>query len=150
MPRYSPQFFQQVRVNWNGVGLLVLAADSESFLLFRAASSFIAACGQRRRRRSLLVFCEWWWRSLSVEIYSQLVSLPHTCGRFIRYVSESGKCFGVILSFTLVQSDELYVMDHYAGKLVVHGLRSYFQLNAAALRPIWNSDHIRDIHVSVI
>ncbi|EGZ07332.1 hypothetical protein PHYSODRAFT_390062, partial [Phytophthora sojae] len=40
-------------------------------------------------------------------------------------------------------------MDHYAGKLVVHGLRSYFQLNAAALRPIWNSDHIRDIHIEM-
>eukprot|EP00644_Phytophthora_capsici_P008159 jgi/Phyca11/20239/fgenesh1_pg.PHYCAscaffold_60_\ len=34
------------------------------------------------------------------------------------------------------KSDELYVMDHYAGKPVVHALRNYFHINAAALHPI--------------
>ncbi|KAG1684683.1 hypothetical protein DVH05_024702 [Phytophthora capsici] len=47
------------------------------------------------------------------------------------------------------KSDELYVMDHYAGKPVVHALRNYFHINAAALHPIWNSQHIRDIHIEM-
>ncbi|RLN94917.1 hypothetical protein BBJ28_00017855 [Nothophytophthora sp. Chile5] len=47
-----------------------------------------------------------------------------------------------------LQNQELYVMDHYAGKLVVHALRNYLQVNAAVLHPIWNTQHIRDIHVT--
>ncbi|KAL7994545.1 putative glucose-6-phosphate dehydrogenase, NAD(P)-binding domain superfamily [Plasmopara halstedii] len=46
--------------------------------------------------------------------------------------------------------DELYVMDHYAGKPVVHALRDYFQLNAAALHPVWNSEFIDDIHIEML
>ncbi|KAK1930464.1 Glucose-6-phosphate 1-dehydrogenase 3 [Phytophthora citrophthora] len=49
----------------------------------------------------------------------------------------------------MYKSDELYVMDHYAGKPVVHALRNYFHINAAALHPIWNSQHIRDIHIEM-
>ncbi|KAG7394573.1 6-phosphogluconolactonase [Phytophthora boehmeriae] len=44
---------------------------------------------------------------------------------------------------------ELYVMDHYAGKPVVQALRRYFQLNAAALHPIWNTQHIQDVHIEM-
>ncbi|KAE8898800.1 hypothetical protein PF010_g23610 [Phytophthora fragariae] len=50
---------------------------------------------------------------------------------------------------SLYSNDELFVMDHYAGKRVVHALRNYFQLNAAVLRPIWNSEHIRDIRIEM-
>ncbi|KAG6617156.1 GDH/6PGL endoplasmic bifunctional protein [Phytophthora cinnamomi] len=50
---------------------------------------------------------------------------------------------------SLYSSDELYLMDHYAGKLIVHALRNYFQLNAAILRPVWNSKHIRGIHIDM-
>ncbi|KAL3669394.1 hypothetical protein V7S43_005790 [Phytophthora oleae] len=49
----------------------------------------------------------------------------------------------------LYKNEELYVMDHYAGKPVVHSLRNYFQINAAALHPIWNSQRIRDIHIEM-
>lgn len=40
-------------------------------------------------------------------------------------------------------------MDHYAGKPVVHALRKYFQLNAALLHPVWNTEHISDIEVEM-
>ncbi|KAG7382536.1 6-phosphogluconolactonase [Phytophthora pseudosyringae] len=49
----------------------------------------------------------------------------------------------------IFRKDELYVMDHYAGKPVVHALGDYFQLNAAALHPLWNSEHIQDIHIEM-
>ncbi|KAL4093308.1 hypothetical protein PRIC1_010742 [Phytophthora ramorum] len=49
----------------------------------------------------------------------------------------------------IYNNDELYVMDHYAGKPVVHALRSYFRLNAAALHPVWNTEHIDNIHIEM-
>ncbi|ETP39834.1 hypothetical protein F442_12706 [Phytophthora nicotianae P10297] len=47
------------------------------------------------------------------------------------------------------QNDELFVMDHYAGKPVVHAIRNYFQLNAAELHPFWNSNYIYDIRIEM-
>ncbi|KAG3178573.1 hypothetical protein PC128_g16367 [Phytophthora cactorum] len=50
---------------------------------------------------------------------------------------------------TIYSNDELFVMDHYAGKPVVHALRNYFQLNAGALHPVWSSEYIDDIHIEM-
>ncbi|KAF4136316.1 Glucose-6-phosphate dehydrogenase C-terminal domain-containing protein [Phytophthora infestans] len=49
----------------------------------------------------------------------------------------------------IYSNDELFVMDHYAGKPVVQALRSYLQLNTATLNPIWNSNYIQDIHIEM-
>lgn len=51
---------------------------------------------------------------------------------------------------TIYSNNELFVVDHYAGKPVVRALREYFQLNAAAFYPIWNSEFIKDIYIEML
>lgn len=46
-----------------------------------------------------------------------------------------------------VQDDDVYLIDHYAGKPAVQALGEYFARNHAQLHPMWNSDHIRTVEV---
>ncbi|POM78816.1 Hypothetical protein PHPALM_3607 [Phytophthora palmivora] len=79
-----------------------------------------------------------------------------SAGPFLRVVVE--KPFGQDLQSArelathlraIYNHDELYVMDHYAGKPVVRALRNYFKLNAAALHPMWSAEFIQDIHIEM-
>jgi glucose-6-phosphate 1-dehydrogenase len=54
------------------------------------------------------------------------------------------------LSMLVVQDDEVYLMDHYAGKPGVRAWRSYLELNRELLRPLWSSRSIRNIEVRVL
>ncbi|TYZ60938.1 hypothetical protein PybrP1_001281 [[Pythium] brassicae (nom. inval.)] len=46
-----------------------------------------------------------------------------------------------------LDDDEVYLIDHYAGKPAVQALGEYFARNHAQLHPKWNSDRIRAVAV---
>lgn len=49
----------------------------------------------------------------------------------------------------ILREDEVYVMDHYAGKDGVRGFRKYLEENRELLRPFWNSNSIQKVRIEM-
>ncbi|KAF1329573.1 Glucose-6-phosphate 1-dehydrogenase, partial [Globisporangium splendens] len=42
----------------------------------------------------------------------------------------------------ILKEDEIYLIDHYAGKAAVHAFRDYLERNHRRLSPKWNANHV--------
>ncbi|TMW62143.1 hypothetical protein Poli38472_009636 [Pythium oligandrum] len=82
---------------------------------------------------------------------------PHSPSAFLRVVIEKpfGNDFDSAVALAhdirkILQNDEVLLMDHYAGKMGIRGIASFFERNQAVLAPIWNDLFIQsiDIHMT--